>query len=141
MLPAFPELVGAKIGLNYAHLADGASFECGAYCDGNYWITVDTALSKAPRDAVIGGLAHELCHLILDKRETPKQSVLYKTSKSRRALVERNTDLAAVARGFCPQLLVLARFNETRHRVRIGCREYNPEAGLSAAELEELVRN
>lgn len=128
---AFPELAGKKIELEYVRL-DDASFDCVSYRE-HYWIRVDKDMASAPRRVLVGGLAHELCHFILNKKETVWQALKYKLSKSYRIIVERNTDLETIKRGFGPQLLALARYNETQND------GYDAESGLSAAELENLL--
>src|SRR3989344_345337 len=136
LLPAFPELSGKKIDLNYARLDSDTNLECGEYHIINrYWIDVSEDLGEAPRDAIVGGLAHELCHFVLGSTNTIRQGILYKISKSYRTLVERNTDLEVIKRGFGLRLLALILFNKNNDD------DHDPEAGLSLEELEGLLKN
>ena len=94
-------------------------------------------MKKAPVDVLEGGLAHELSHIIIEKRtnENPKwrDFLAYRISKKYKALDERNTDVEVILRGYGPKLLSFLEYAE-----KLGFPHYK-EDGLSIRELQKIL--
>ena len=94
-------------------------------------------MKKAPKDIVLGGFAHELAHILTDKRQSQVlkliDSLAYKISKRYKTLDERNTDLQVIIRGYGPQLLAFLEYSEEK-----GFPHYK-EDGLSIREVKAIL--
>jgi hypothetical protein len=132
----FPELMNDDIQIEYSAL-DDALFEYGELSEEGFYIEVDTSLKDAPEEVIEGGLAHELSHILTDKKEdknlTLRDKLAYKFSLRYRGLDERNTDLLVIIRSFGNQLLAFLKYAEEK-----GFPHYK-EDGLSIREIEMLL--
>lgn len=136
IIKSFPELMDDDIQIEYKDLED-ALLEYGELSEEGFYIEVDVSLKDAPENVIEGGIAHELSHILTDKKEdkslTLQDKFAYKLSKRYRALDERNTDLIVILRGFGNQLLNFLKYAEEK-----GFPHYN-EDGLSIREIEALL--
>ena len=98
-----------------------------------YLIAVNPSLRGAPRSALEGGIAHELCHIDADLRVGvyPRELAWNRYSESRwfRMRNERATEQQAIALGYGRHLMELIRFAR-----RLGY-TFAREHGLSYAEI------
>lgn len=133
---SFPELIGDDIQIKWAELGD-ALLEMGKMTSEGYFIEVDKEL-KGSKDELIGGLVHELCHIVSDKKmsriSSLKDRILYKASKRYKTLDERNTDLDVLVRGYSFQLLKFLEFSQKK-----GFDHYK-EDGLSIREVKAIIK-
>ncbi len=136
IIKSFPELMDYDIQVEYNDLKD-ALLEYGELSEEGFYIEVDTSLENAPEKVIEGGMAHELSHILTDKKEsknlTFRDKLAYKLSEKYRTLDERNTDLLVIIRGFGNQLLTFLKYAEEK-----GFPHYK-EDGLSIREIEALL--
>lgn len=132
-LQAYPELRSKDVRVQWAKLED-AVMEVQPLSPEGWIIEVDKSLQDASNEVILGGLAHELAHIIRDTKETWIDKILYKISVRYQTNDERNTDLEAVFRGFAPQLLAFMQATEKLDY------EYYEEDGLSTRELKLLIK-
>ena len=132
----FPELLAEDIQVEYKHLED-ALLEYGTLSPEGFYIEVDESLMKASQQVIIGGLAHEFSHILVEKtsheRMISRDMLAYRLSKRYKTLDERNTDLEVILRGCGKDLLVFLEFSEKE-----GYPHYK-EDGLSLRELKILI--
>jgi hypothetical protein len=132
----FPELMDDDIQVEYNNLED-ALFEYGELSEEGFYIEVDESLKDAPEEVIEGGLAHELSHILTDKKEHRnlnfRDRLAYKFSLNYRTLDERNTDFLVIIRGYGNQLLTFLKYAEKK-----GFPHYK-EDGLSIREIEALL--
>ncbi len=132
----FPELFAEDIQVEYNHLED-ALLEYGTLNPEGFYIEVDESLMNASPQVIIGGLAHEFSHILVEKssqeRMISRDMLAYRLSKRYKTLDERNTDLEVILRGFGKDLLVFLEFSEKE-----GYPHYK-EDGLSLRELKILI--
>ena len=132
----FPELLSEDIQIEYQKLRDSL-LVYGELTQEGYYIEVDKAMNNAPRETLIGGIAHECAHIVVDKvleRKTLSADALaYRISSRYKTLDERNTDVEVILRGFGRELLEFLRYSE-----KIGLNHYR-EDGLSSRELEIIL--
>jgi hypothetical protein len=133
----FPELFAEDIQVEYKHLED-ALLEYGTLNPEGFYIEVDESLMNASPQVIIGGLAHEFSHILVEKtsheRMMSRDMLAYRISKRYKTLDERNTDLEVILRGFGKDLLVFLEFSEKE-----GYPHYK-EDGLSIRELKILIQ-
>jgi len=129
VLKAFPDLLQERIHTEYALLED-SFFEYGILGK-DYFIEVKKSLETVDDQIVIGGIAHELCHIARDKKKGFFDSFLYKHNKYYRYMDERQTDLDVVLRGYGKNLMAFLKFRETQTL------SYENE-GITLIELEKL---
>jgi hypothetical protein len=133
----FPELLAEDIQVEYKHLED-ALLEYGTLNPEGFYIEVDESLMNASPQVIIGGLAHEFSHILVEKtsheRMMSRDMLAYRISKRYKTLDERNTDLEVILRGFGKDLLVFLEFSEKE-----GYPHYK-EDGLSIRELKILIQ-
>jgi hypothetical protein len=129
---SFPELRRLRIGIGFDDLEPGTCLEYYTL-HGRFGIAVSPLLREAPREALVGGIAHELAHIVRDHRLGPLQRdwafERFASSRTYRFREERAADRRAVARGYGPHLIALARFAR-----RIGIR-FERENGLLTNEI------
>lgn len=132
----FPELMNDDIQIEYSNLND-ALFEYGELSEEGFYVEVDTSLKNAPEEVIEGGLAHELSHILTDKKEQKnlnfRDRLAYKFSLNYRTLDERNTDLLVIIRGYGKQLSTFLKYAQEK-----GFPHYK-EDGLSIREIETLL--
>jgi len=132
----FPELMDDDIQIEYSDL-DDALFEYGELSEEGSYIEVDLSMKETPEEVIEGGLAHELSHILTDKKEdknlTLREKLAYKFSATYRTLDERNTDLLVIIRGYGNQLLAFLKYAQEN-----GFPHYK-EDGLSIREIETLL--
>ncbi len=132
----FLELMAEDIQVEYRELED-ALFEYGSLTEEGYFIEADESLKEAPEDVLIGGLAHELSHILtdmfLEKKLRLRDKLAYRISKRYKTLDERNTDLQVILRGFANELLSFLEYAENK-----GFPHYQ-EDGLSIREVDVLL--
>jgi hypothetical protein len=134
---SFPELRRLRIRIGFDDLAPGTCLEYYTL-HGRFGIAVSPLLREAPRKALVGGIAHELAHIVRDHRLGPLQRdwafARFASSRTYRFREERATDRRAVERGYGPHLIALAQFAR-----RIGIR-FERENGLLTNEIVRLHR-
>ena len=129
---SFPELKPLNLTIAFRRLDDD---ECLRYdCEsGRYAISINDFLRAAPRRALEGGIAHELCHLLHDSRLGPLQRRFaydyYAHSAAYRIRDERATEIRQIERGYGPHLLAFLRY------ARISGYTFSREHGLPLREL------
>ena len=132
----FPELLADDIQIEYKYLKD-ALLEYGSLTGEGCYIEVDESLRNASPQVLIGGLAHELSHIVVDKnlqaRLMARDWLAYKISRRYKTLDERNTDLEVILRSFGKELLIFLEYSE-----RTGYPHYK-EDGLSIREVKILL--
>ena len=133
---SFPELMDEDIQVTYAYIND-AVMQSGAFKSEGFYIEVDTTVQDAPVEVLEGGLAHELSHLAEDRKESSfrrfRDSIAYRISPRYKRLVERDTDVETIMRGYGRQLIVFLQYCEGK-----GCPHYR-EDGLSIREVQQVV--
>jgi len=133
---AFPELMDEDIQIEYTAL-DDAVFECGLLTPEGFYIHTDETMKEAPREVVEGGLAHELTHLVVDKKSNRNTLILeriaYRLARGYKTLVERDTDVQTILRGYGRQLVAFLEYCEQQ-----GFEHYK-EDGLSIREIKALL--
>jgi hypothetical protein len=90
-------------------------------------------IDNALESILIGGIAHELSHIIRDRNETFVEKLFYKFSARYRESIERDIDTEVILRGVGKELLSFTKYS---------CKEWShhyKEDGLSLRELEKLV--
>ncbi len=134
---SFPELRRLRIGIGFDDLEPGNCLEYYTL-DGRFGIAVSPLLRQASRRALVGGIAHELAHILRDHRLGPLQRdwafERFALSRTYRFREERATDRRAVERGYGPHLMALAAFART-----MGIR-FERENGLLTNEIVCLHR-
>jgi len=132
----FPELLAEDIQVEFKKLKD-ALLEYGLLTEEGFYVEVDESLMNAPKQVLIGGFAHELSHMLVDKNcknhTISRDRFAYKISKRYKTLDERNTDLEVILRGFGKDLLVFLEYSEKE-----GYPHYK-EDGLSIREVKILI--
>jgi hypothetical protein len=131
---SFPRLRRRRIAIGWG--ANDELFYYTADTD-EYRIGVNHSFEGAPRRALEGGIAHELCHIDADLRlgVYPRQLAWDRYLESRwyRMRNERATERQAIALGYGPHLIELIRFAR-----RLGYR-FEREHGLFYAEILRLA--
>lgn len=134
---SFPELMNEDIQIEWKDLKD-ALMEYGGLSVDGFYIEVDKSLKKANKKVLIGGIAHELCHILEDiklgKEKSLRSRIAYKISRRYKTLDERNTDLQVIIRGYGKELLEFMKFS-----IENGY-DYYKEDGLSAMEIEAIIK-
>lgn len=133
---SFPELMDGGIQVEYKSLED-AVMQSGTLSPEGLYIEVDNSMEDAPTDVVEGGIAHELSHFVEDLKESMfhsiRHSLAYSISPRYKRLVERNTDVSTIMRGYGHQLLAFLQYCEKK-----GFHHYY-EDGLSIIEVNKLL--
>ena len=131
----FPELADIVIHTDYRQIKD-AYFDLTRNGRKDYLIQVDTTLRHAPRSVVIGGIAHEIAHIVKEIKMNGLLVLIdrflydfswYETRD------ERNADLIVVQRGLGQKLLSFLRYANKRRE------EYTEADGLTVTELEKIL--
>jgi hypothetical protein len=132
----FPELLREDIHIEFVKLRD-ALLQYGELTQEGYYIEVDETLRDAPTEVLIGGIAHESAHIIMDISIGHKfitgDWLAYRVSARYKTLDERNTDIEVILRGFGRELLQFLRYS-----VELELDHYK-EDGLSIREVEILL--
>ncbi len=132
----FMELIAEDIQVEFQKLED-ALFEYGSLTEEGYYIELDETLQEAPEEVLVGGLAHELSHILtdrlLEKRLRFRDWLAYRISRRYKTLDERNTDLQIILRGFSRELLIFLEYAGEK-----GFPHYK-EDGLSLREVKTLL--
>jgi hypothetical protein len=102
-----------------------------------FYIEVDSSLRGSPQEVLVGGIAHECAHIVVDKTGSGKKlsgdMIAYRISKRYKTLDERNTDLEVILRGFGRELAAFLRYSE---KLKLS---HFREDGLSIREIEILI--
>jgi hypothetical protein len=134
----FPELSNAIIFVGHRRLKD-AFFEYVTKSKGSYSINIDLSLKKANRNIIIGGLAHELSHILLEHKRNSMinqiDMLLYTLSSRYETWDERRTDLLTIKRGFGKELLAFLRYAERKRE------KYDEDDGLTAEEIRGILKS
>jgi hypothetical protein len=132
----FPELLGEDIQIEYTGLRSSL-LEYGELTGEGFYIEVDETLRNAPREVLIGGIAHELAHIVIEKnlgrRALSGDALAYRISSRYKTLDERNTDVEVILRGFGRELLKFLLYSE-----KLELNHYR-EDGLSIREVKILI--
>ena len=91
---------------------------------------IDKNFRNAPKEIVIGVIAHETVHII-------RKSIRNKPDEIKKD--ERNTDILALRRGFAQELYELGLY-EIGGLSKIEKEDYDHETGLSIKELEHYLK-
>lgn len=141
IMKGFPDLADEDIQTDFAKLEDALlevtnlAEEKFPYRKDGYFIDVDDSMKNAPIQALKGGFAHELGHIISDKKESWIDGLLYKISTKHCTLQERNADLNAIIRGYGKELLVFREYSESTGN------GYSKDEGLSRVEIKQIIYN
>ena len=126
---SFHELKDQKIKIEYAEI-ENAYFGFSGNKKG-YEMYVDPKMKKASKNLVVGGIAHELCHIVnemhLSSYVNRKDRLLYKKNSHYFQLDEKNTDLQAILRGYGKEILTLSKLKK-----RVG--------GLTPEDVKKLLK-
>jgi hypothetical protein len=132
----FPELLGEDIQIEFLKVK-ASLLNYGELTHEGFYVEVDTSLRKAPIEVLIGGIAHECAHIVVDRLVGRKflsgDMIAYRISKRYKTLDERNTDLEVILRGFGIELLAFLRYSE---KLKLS---HFREDGLSIREVELLT--
>jgi hypothetical protein len=135
---AFSELENTVIRIAYRSVWDGfLSYGVHEHPEEDiYYIDVDNVFKKAPKEAKIGGIAHELAHIVTELAMPSFMGrcleFLWNKFDSYTRYDERRTDLFVVRRGRGEELLAFKKylFNKLDWRLY----------GISIDELEGMVK-
>lgn len=131
LVEGFPELRQHDITAEFKKgLSDIMSV--GALEDEGWYIEVDKELKKASDEVLIGGLAHELVHMVKDFNRSFLEHLLYRFSNRFKEAIERDTDIETILRGYGDQLLAF-----TQH-VGEDWSRYRTD-GLAGREIEKIL--
>jgi len=126
---SFPELRERKIKIEYAQI-ENAYFGFNGNKKG-YELYVDPKMKNVSKNLVLGGIVHELCHIVnemnLSRYMSRKDRLLYKKNSHYFQLDEKNTDLQAILRGYGKGILALSKLKK-----RLG--------GLTTNEVKKLLK-
>ncbi len=132
----FPELLREDVHIEFAKLRDSL-LQYGELTHEGYYIEVDETLRDATKGVLIGGIAHECAHIIMDKsighRFVTGDWLAYRISARYKTLDERNSDIEVILRGFGRDLLQFLRYSEKLEL------DHYKEDGLSIREVEILL--
>jgi hypothetical protein len=132
----FPELLGEDIQIEYLDLRSSL-MSYGELTREGFYIEVDNSLSESPQEVLMGGIAHECAHIVVDKasgrKRLPGDMIAYRISKRYKTLDERNTDVEVILRGFGRELASFLRYSE---KLKLS---HFREDGLSIREIEILI--
>ena len=126
---SFPELLQETLSVEYE--SDLNCFLYYNYSKKEYHIGINEIL-RGYTVEVIGGLVHELCHIVRDRYTGWFDDFLYNHYQPFRIMDERTTDLCVILRGYGPELLAFERYAVKDDPDR-------KTDGLSLLELEILV--
>jgi hypothetical protein len=133
---SFHELLREDIRIEFLDLHD-ALLHYGELTSEGFYIEVDETLRDAPVNVLVGGIAHECAHIVVDKSKGRKalsgDTLAYRISSRYKTLDERNTDLEVILRGFGRELLHFLQYSD-----QLGLDHYR-EDGLSIREIETLL--
>ena len=109
---SFPELANIDISIDFE---DSYNIDDCYFLYGNkeigFFIDVDKSLETAEQGIIVGGIAHELCHILWECSVTKyyerHDSRLYKKHFLHRQRDEKYTDLETILRGYGPELLLV----------------------------------
>ena len=110
----FPELHNLTIRTRFARLSE-SHLEVNQYDDGSYTIEVDApTFFTAPKEVIMGGLAHELGHIIREEQKTPPGrkigDFLYNKFFPYKDHEERQADQEAINHHYEDQLETFSRY-------------------------------
>lgn len=118
IVAGFPELLDREVRVVWREIneSEDANLTCEIIKGGKLEIKVDKGLMQMPENALKGGLAHEFAHAIKDIKK-PKllyeiEGRIYENLKRYKGLVEKETDLLTIKRGFGRNLLEFAKYCE-----------------------------
>jgi len=98
-------------------------------------INVNPILKKAPINAIKGGIAHELEHIIDEINMTnyykKRDTELYNRAERYRLLDEKQTDTNAIIRGYGKELMSLSRFLKNHCNIET--------TGLTYKEIRKML--
>ena len=133
---SFPELIDEDIQIEYTSI-DDVVMQSGYLSPEGFYIEVDNNVQDAPVDVIEGGVAHELSHIAEYLKESRfhsmRNGIAYRISSRYKRLVERNTDVDTIMRGYGHQLLAFLQYCEQK-----GFPHYH-EDGLSIREVNKLL--
>ena len=156
----FSELSKLEISLDLEKKTDEL-MGYGELVGGGYYIDVDTEMKKASNEAIYGGLAHELAHILIDEKKyfisrfftdiifelgtkyqkkDKKLNIInrwinnniYHPCHSYVIKDERNTDLLVVEKNAGKELLAFLKFHDKYHD--------ESDEGLTVIELEQILK-
>lgn len=104
-----------------------------------YSLSVGKDVKIMPLEAVIGGIAHELSHVVIERGfsevDTLAYHFLYHNLESYRISIEAEADKLTIKRGFGKELLALARFDYNPNE------PWNPLWGLNPERVRAMLSN
>lgn len=137
MKESFPEIKDKKIKIKYVKLPYNFFAVSGE--NGEYIIEIDGyTMANVSKRVIVGGLAHELAHLQIDKNLRGLAKTLdterYSTSKVYKRNIERNADVETISADYGKELYSFTRFAE-KCRKKKKWKNY----GLTSKEIRKLV--
>ncbi|MBN1377438.1 hypothetical protein JW949_03870 [Candidatus Woesearchaeota archaeon] len=137
VINGFPEFMDEDIWIEYKSIKKSL-LKSGELTDEGFYIEVDNLLKDTSANVIMGGVAHELAHLVternLSKYSSKKDGLHYKRSKRYKTLDERDTDLRAILRGYGPHLLEFMKYSKEKGF------PYYKKDGLSINEIKTLLK-
>lgn len=131
IVSGFPELLRLEIQVSFKTGLDTV-MKIVSLAEEGWLIQIDDSLRKAERAVLVGGIAHELSHIVRDGRASWLHIFFYKCSARYREAIERDVDVDTILRGFGNELLSFTQYSENKWL-------HFKEDGLSPREVEFLV--
>ena len=134
---SFPDLFGFKIQVDIVpdkELPD-SYLEYGSQ-GSNFFISICCSMSQQNDDVLIGGIVHELCHIANDRYGNWFEQFIYDHNLHYRKLIERNTDLDTIIRGYGKELLAYVEWHFAQIKRENLISEYE---GITLIELQKIL--
>src|SRR3989344_2467287 len=129
---SFPELSAGAIEIYYKKIK-GAYLDCRRVQQNSYKIRVHRNLNDAPRQVLVGGIAHELAHFYRDFQRDDLMHFcdlfLYNRFSTYQTYDERATDRLVIERGKGEELLAFLRYANKKRK------KYSKKDGLTVKKI------
>jgi hypothetical protein len=102
----------------------------------SFYIDICETLASQNDKIVIGGIVHELCHIARDRFGNWFEQFIYDHNLRYRRLVERNTDLDTIIRGYGKELLAYTEWHFSQVKREELISEYE---GITFIELQRII--
>ncbi len=132
----FPEVRPIIVEVSYKKLKE-AYFESDRSSRQKYELDVDVSLRHAPRKVIMGGMSHEIAHIVRDLRFNSLFLTLERALcniKWYETWDERQTDILVVKRGLGKELLAFLQYADKRRE------NYTIQDGLTVRELKQMLK-
>ena len=112
VVKSFPELKYIKIEIDFNNVLeeDDAYFIYGTFSKNEFFIDLDKSLKIVKKEIIVGGIVHELCHIVWElniPEFKSKDLKFYKIIPKYRQRDEKYTDLETILRGYGSELFSL----------------------------------